>query len=144
MAVVEDLGVAAVEGAPSESQSEKKAEKKGVSGGTIWLSTRQWLLMTVTPAYAPLYARLHERCNEHFRPGMHIEPGMTEASFWEPLLASQQQANHDGTGLFLAGFHKAAEKPEIGCVISFVPEGQRLLTGVDGGAHVFAHPSFTH
>lgn len=119
MAVVEDLGVAVVEAPKAEAKADAKAEKKGTSGGTIWLSTPQWLLMSVTAAYAPLYARLHERCNEHFRPGMHVDPAMTQASYWEPLLANQQQANHDGTGLFLAGFHKAAQTPEIGCVISF-------------------------
>lgn len=112
-----------VEPGPVETGNEAPArtepEKKGPSGGTIWLSTPHWLLMTVTSGYAPLYARLHQRCNDHFVPAMHIDPGMTEPAYWERILAGQQQANHDGTGLYLAGFHKAASKPEIGCVISF-------------------------
>lgn len=131
MAVAEEIAVIPPEEAKAPGTSEadlsQQAEtapppekKPGVvAGGTIWLSTKEWLLMTVTPGYAPLYARLHQRCNEHFKPGMHIEEKMTEASYWEPILAQQQQANHDGTGLFLAGFHKAARRPEIGCVISF-------------------------
>lgn len=132
MAVVEEVGAGApgagepadvTTQAPAASESEPSsatpAAPKGPSGGTIWLSTPHWLLMTVTPGYAPLYARLHQRCNDHFVPAMHIEPAMTEASYWEPILANQQHANHEGTGLYLAGFHKAAKTPEIGCVISF-------------------------
>jgi len=47
------------------------------------------------------------------------EPKMDEAAFWEPVLAQQQRSHLDGTGLYLAGFHKGAARPEIGCVISF-------------------------
>lgn len=87
--------------------------------GAIWLNTGEWQLMTVTPAYAPLLARLHARNGDHFKLAMTLEPGMDETAFWEPVLASQQHAFQEGSGLFLVGFHKRAEQPEIGCVISF-------------------------
>jgi [ribosomal protein S5]-alanine N-acetyltransferase len=89
------------------------------TGSEIWLNTPQWLLMTVTPAHAPLFARLHDRNGDHFRQGMTVEPQMTEPAFWEPLLAQQQACYRDGSGVFLAGFHRAAARPEIGCVINF-------------------------
>jgi [ribosomal protein S5]-alanine N-acetyltransferase len=89
------------------------------TGAAIWLNTEQWLLMTVTPAYAPLFARLHARNGDHFRLGMSLEPQMNEAAFWKTILEQQQRSYLDGTGLFLAGFYKCAAQPEIGCAISF-------------------------
>lgn len=95
------------------------APKRQGSGSAIWLSTRDWLLMNVAPAHAPLMARMHERNGEHFQLAMNLEPEMDRASYWEPILEHQQRSFLDGTGLFLVGFHKAAPRPEIGCVISF-------------------------
>lgn len=89
------------------------------TGGAIWLNTEHWLLMTATPSYAHLLARLHARNGDHFRIAMNVEPRMNEAAFWEPVLAQQQRALVEGTGLFLLGFHKGAERPEIGCAIGF-------------------------
>lgn len=85
----------------------------------VWLETPEWQLMTVTPAYAPLLARLHQRNGDHFRLAMSLEPAMTDPVFWERVLADQQRAFQDGTGVFLVGFLKAAAQPEIGCAISF-------------------------
>lgn len=87
--------------------------------GAAWLETPQWQLMAVTPAYAPLLARLHQRNGDHFRLAMSLEPGMTDPAFWEPVLRDQQRAFQDGTGVFLAGFLKGAAQTEIGCAISF-------------------------
>ena len=88
-------------------------------GGPLWLDTEHWLLMTVTPAYAPLFAQLHVRNGDHFGLAMTVGPHMNEAGFWEPILADQQRANRDGTGLHLVGFHKGAARTEVGCLISF-------------------------
>lgn len=87
--------------------------------GAVWLDTPQWQLVTVTPAYAPLLARLHQRNGDHFRLAMSLEPGMTDPAFWERVLADQQRAFQDGTGVFLMGFLKSNPQPEVGCVISF-------------------------
>lgn len=35
--------------------------------GAVWLEPPDWQLVTVTPAYAPLLARLHQRNGDHFR-----------------------------------------------------------------------------
>ncbi len=87
--------------------------------GAVWLETPDWQLVTVTPAYAPLLARLHQRNGDHFRLAMSLEPGMTDPAFWERVLADQQRAFQDGTGVFLMGFLKSNPQPEAGCVISF-------------------------
>ena len=87
--------------------------------GPVWLDTEHWLLMNVTPAYAPLFAQLHTRNGDHFALAMTVGPEMNEASFWEPILADQQRAARDGTGLHLVGFHKGTARTEIGCLISF-------------------------
>ncbi len=87
--------------------------------GAVWLEPPDWQLVTVTPAYAPLLARLHQRNGDHFRLAMSLEPGMTEPAFWEHVLADQQRAVQDGTGVFLLGFLKSSPQPEVGCVISF-------------------------
>jgi ribosomal-protein-alanine N-acetyltransferase len=50
---------------------------------------------------------------------MSLEPQMSEASFWEPVLEQQQRAFLDGAGVYLAGFRKCAAEVEIGCAISF-------------------------
>lgn len=84
-----------------------------------WVETPAWRLMPVTPTYAPLYARLHERNAEHFRLAMSLEPAMAGPAYWEPVLREQQAAFHNGTGVFLAGFLRSAPPTEIGCVISF-------------------------
>src|SRR5262249_15415128 len=109
----------AIEEAAAGVQAQAPRERPRTRGGGIWLSTGQWLLVNVTPAHAPLFAQLHERNGEHFRLAMTLEPQMNEASFWEPLLEQQQRAFQEGTGVWLAGFHKRAKRPEIGCVISF-------------------------
>ena len=88
-------------------------------GNPIWLSTPEWLLVPVTPAHAPLFARLHARNAEHFLSAMNIVPEMCEAEYWQPILQHQQNEFLAGTGLFLIGFHKACPRTEIGCVISF-------------------------
>ena len=110
MAVIEEPGAIAPAPMPRE---------RAHTGSAIWLNTQHWLLMAVTPAYAPMFARLHARNGEHFRLAMTLESQMSEAAFWEPVLEQQQRSFRDGTGLFLAGFHKGAAQPEIGCVISF-------------------------
>jgi ribosomal-protein-alanine N-acetyltransferase len=86
----------------------------------VWLSTPRWLLVPVSPAHAPLFARMHARNGDHFRLAMTLVPEMTQAAYWEPVLARQEAAANDGTGVFLAGFLKNAEgTPEIGCSINF-------------------------
>jgi ribosomal-protein-alanine N-acetyltransferase len=110
MAVIEELEARPAAARPSE---------RAGTGSTIWLSTPHWLLMTVRPSYAPLFAQLHERNGDHFRLAMTTDPAMTEPSFWTPLLEHQERAFHDGTGLFLAGFCKGAARAGIGCSISF-------------------------
>ena len=119
MAVVEREAAEAVVSEAAPPAAAPAPAKASHSGSSIWLNTEHWLLMTVTPAYANLFARLHQRNGEHFKLAMSLEPGMDTAEFWEPILASQQQACANGSGLFLVGFHKKAPKPEIGCVISF-------------------------
>jgi len=111
----------AVIDAPGTDSATAAAVAAAVSPGrgAVWLDTPHWLLTAVTPAHAPLFARLHARNGDHFRLAMTIEPGMTEPGFWEPVLRQQERAFLDGTGLFLVGFHKQAPRPEIGCVISF-------------------------
>jgi ribosomal-protein-alanine N-acetyltransferase len=85
----------------------------------VWLETPEWQLMAVTPAHAPLLARLHERNGDHFRLAMSLEPAMADPAFWERALAEQARALRDGTGVFLVGFLKSNPQPEVGCVISF-------------------------
>jgi ribosomal-protein-alanine N-acetyltransferase len=104
-----------------ESQAARvpQAAERAAVGAKLWLDTEHWLLMTVTPAYAPLYARLHERNGDHFRMAMSLLPEMSQPTFWAPVLQRQQRATEDGTGLFLAGFHKEHGRTEIGCSISF-------------------------
>jgi ribosomal-protein-alanine N-acetyltransferase len=105
-----------------ETQAQSRApllRRAPSPSGAIWLSTEHWLLMTATPAYAPLLARMHARNGDHFRLGMTLEPGMSEASFWEPILEEQQRSFANGSGLYLLGFLKGAGRPEIGCAISF-------------------------
>jgi ribosomal-protein-alanine N-acetyltransferase len=107
----------AVEDSLEAPPAEKEDRARG--GSAIWLNTPQWLLMNVTPAHAPLYADLHARNGDHFRLAMSLKPEMTDPGFWDPVLEQQQRAYQNGTGVFLAGFHKAAARPQIGCVISF-------------------------
>lgn len=104
-----------------ESQSARvpQSMERVPGGARLWLNTEQWLLMTVTPAHAPLYARLHARNGDHFRMAMSLSPEMSQASFWTPVLQRQQRAFEEGSGLFLAGFYKGAGRTEIGCSISF-------------------------
>jgi len=108
-----DSGSAA--GAPSRTVNLAQSVSPPRSG--LWLSTDHWLLMTVTPAYAPLLAQLHERNAEHFRLAMNLDSRMNEASFWEPVLANLQASYEKGTGVHLVGFHRHSARSEIGCVI---------------------------
>jgi ribosomal-protein-alanine N-acetyltransferase len=96
-----------------------REEKRRQPSGTLWLGTPNWLLMTVTPAYAELFARLHRRNGHHFRMGMTLQPEMEQAPFWTGVLENQHACNKEGNGLFLVGFHKGSPAAEIGCVISF-------------------------
>jgi ribosomal-protein-alanine N-acetyltransferase len=89
------------------------------SVSATWLETRQWLLEAVSPDHAELFARLHARNAAHFEQAMHVDPQMSDAAFWVPVLERQQRWFHDGEGLFLAGFRKGAAQREIGCAISF-------------------------
>ncbi len=108
-----DCGSAA--GAPSRTVNLAQSVSPPRSG--LWLSTEHWLLMTVTPAYAPLLAQLHERNAEHFRLAMNLDSRMSEASFWEPVLANLQTSYENGTGVHLVGFLKHSPRSEVGCVI---------------------------
>lgn len=85
----------------------------------IWLETRHWLLMTTRPGYARMYADLHAQNAEQFRLAMSPDPRMAEPSFWEPVLANEQNASRLGYGLHLAGFLKSGPSVRIGCVIDF-------------------------
>jgi ribosomal-protein-alanine N-acetyltransferase len=113
------MTVAVIEDLQGEASAAARPREQARTGGAIWLSTEHWLLMTVTPAYAPLYARMHQRNGDHFKLAMTLEPKMTEALFWEPILAQQQRSFLEGSGLYLAGFLKGAASVEIGCSISF-------------------------
>ncbi len=121
MAIVEQPGTLATSAQPLAAPPPRVVAPAAAppARGTAWLDTTQWQLMAVTPAYAPLLARLHQRNAQHFRLAMSLEPAMAEASFWEPILRDQERAFRDGTGVFLVGFLKATPQPEIGCVISF-------------------------
>lgn len=85
----------------------------------LWLTTEHWLLMTATPAHAPLLAQMHERNAEHFRLAMNLDSRMSEAAFWQPVLGNLQTSYEKGAGVHLVGFHRHAAGTEIGCVIDF-------------------------
>ena len=115
MAVIDEPAIAQ----PPQARLARAAAPQPLPRGAAWLETPEWRLVTVTPACAPLLARLHERNAEHFRLAMSLEPAMTQPSFWEPVLREQERAFNDGTGVFLAGFLKSDPASGIGCMVSF-------------------------